>query len=448
MKNKRKILTFFVLLVFSPLLVFGDNSTLPLIQESDLQYLGAFALPNTTINETRLGYGGSGLGSYHDPNTGKNSLFIGANVNYGNGGYVGQVEIPNSFTISNNWNELQLGTILQGFYDITDGNMSTLGADSYNRIYGFLVYNNRLIIGASRWYDASCSQNASHGISSLNLSVPNDFQGFYSLDAVAIPRALGGYMTTVPDEWINDFGGPALTGNSAMSIAICKSSGPAVSVFDPDDLGIENPVPATTLSYYPLDNYLTSGGITTYNTWMVGSAARGIAFPADTRSIIFIGEQALGTEYCYGPGTDDPDLHLVPITDDTTWCYDPCNSDKGGHGYPYVHYIWAYDANELLEVKSGLKQPWEVKPYAEWALGDMNSDGCATIRSAGFDSQTNKLYITQEYEEHPRVDVYQIGISPDPVCGDGYCNGDELISSCPADCQNESPNSPTGLSVL
>jgi len=259
---------------------------------------------------------------------------------------------------------------------------------------------------------------------------------------------LGGYMTTIPDEWINDFGGPALTGNSAMSIISCASSGPAVSVFDPDDIEIKNPVPATTLSYYSLSHYLISGGVADFNTWSFGTAARGIAFPSGTRSVLFIGRQALGTESCYGPGTTDPDLHLVP-TDGGTWCYDLCSGDKGGHAYPYVHYVWAYDANELLEVKAGLKEVWEVKPYATWTLNDMNSNGCAALRGAGFDSQTNRLYIAQAFGESPRIDVYQIGSPTNPVCGDGYCNGDESIATCSTDCQDmTAPNPPAGINIL
>ena len=53
-------------------------------------------------------------------------------------------------------------------------------------------------------------------------------------------------------------------------------------------------------------------------------------------------------------------------TDGEHYCYDPTNSDKGQHAYPYRYQMWAYDLNELAEVRAGRRDPWSVKPYGVW----------------------------------------------------------------------------------
>ena len=99
---------------------------------------------------------------------------------------------------------------------------------------------------------------------------------------------------------------------------------------------------------------------------------------------------------CYGNGTANPSL------DGTTasmalYCYDPTNSYKGTHAYPYRYQVWAYDLNDFAEVKAGTKQPWDVVPYGVWSLNlptpestggpaglpTMRSVSCSTSRSSG-----------------------------------------------------------------
>jgi hypothetical protein len=72
--------------------------------------------------------------------------------------------------------------------------------------------------------------------------------------------------------------------------------------------------------------------------------------------------------------------------------------------------VWAYDANDLLKVRSGEYQPWQVQPYAVWGLDEMNSDGSAGITGAVFDPASLRVYITENYGDEPAVHVYQISI--------------------------------------
>jgi hypothetical protein len=405
MRAKLFLLLTTLLLAFNCLSAAAQVIELPRVGQQDLEYLGAFSLPSGTYGESRFGFSGKGLAIYRDPASGKDTLFIEGHA--WDAGNVAQVQIPDTLSKSETYSELPVATVLQNFFDIADDKWASTGQTSYLGVYGMLAYNGRLIVAATSWYDASCSQRASHGVSTFDLSQTNDFQGFYSFDATANSRSLGGYMTLIPEAWRSLFGGPALTGNSALSIISCISSGPAATVFDPDHVGTQDPIPGSTVVYYPLSNYLKSGGMTEENTFTFGSSVKGIAFPEGSKSVLFFGVQTLADGYCYGPGTNDPNLHKVP-TAGGTYCYDLCSHSKGGHGYPYYHYVWAYDANHLLQVKNGTKEPWEIEPYAAWRLNEMNSGGCAGMRSAAYDQNTRRVYITQSYGEQPKVDVYQI----------------------------------------
>ena len=135
----------------------------------------------------------------------------------------------------------------------------------------------------------------------------------------------------------------------------------------------------------------------------------GVAFPSGSRSVLFIGRQGTG-ERCYGTGTSDKALHRQARGGDY-YCYDPANSNKGDHAWPYVHQVWAYDANDLTAVKAGSKQPWQVQPYAIWTLPGLPSstrNQGATIASATYDDATRRLYVTEAYGDKPRVHVFAV----------------------------------------
>lgn len=136
----------------------------------------------------------------------------------------------------------------------------------------------------------------------------------------------------------------------------------------------------------------------------------GIAFPVGSKSVLFIGRHAKGA-YCYGPGTSDKSLEGKPDGQGNVWCYDPVSSSKGTHAYPYVHQIWAYDADDLLAVKAGTKQSWEVKPYSTFELAGIDSTGGATIRGAAYDPAGARLYVTEDYAESPKVHVFGIDLT-------------------------------------
>jgi hypothetical protein len=205
-------------------------------------------------------------------------------------------------------------------------------------------------------------------------------------------------MAPVPPEWQSAFGGVAITGQFGLSVVGSTSSGPAVTVFNPDTVGSGSTVPGNTLLYFPLTHPACGslGCEATQNTvFNLSSGYGGVAFPPGTRSVLFVGAQGIGP-YCYGTALA---------------CNDPFMSDvKGPHAPPYRYQIWAYDANDLVAVKNGTKQSWEPRPYAQILLNEMPYNDNNFVKGAAYDANTGHLYITQDYGSNPRVEVYQIKV--------------------------------------
>lgn len=368
----------------------------PRVQASNMRYLGSFRLPSSDgsgASTGSLNYGGTALGL-----TGNGGLLLGGHDWYQR---LCEVSIP---TIGGT------ASIRQRCVDVAENRLSQIDSDTV-KLGGTLVYNGRLIVSAFSYYDADGGATRSHFASGTTLATSGDVTGPVQV-GTAGAGFVAAYMGVVPQEWRPLLGGPALTGSCCLSIISRTSSGPAISVFDPDKVGRVTPVPATQLLGYPL-NHPVANASTANNLFTHADMMGGVAFPAGTRSVLFIGRHGTG-QPCYG---------------EADACNDPAQTYKGGHAYPYVHQVWAYDANDLLAVKNGTKKSWELRPYATWRLTEMNNSGSATIAGATYDPSTRRLYVTERYGEAPRVHVYEItaGTSQPPappieVCGDGIDN--------------------------
>ena len=385
---------------------------LPLVQAGNFAYQGKFTLPDkdsagvqTTWGANALGIGGDGT-----------SLYYGCVY----GAAVVRVRIPTMGGVATQIDPCR-GVPNLNAINPNDPNAKLLG--------GVLAWNGRVILSGYAYYDGGGTATTSHFVG----AAIDTASGPYKVGTEQ-PGLVAGYMGVIPAEWRTLLGGPALTGQCCIAIISRSSYGPSVSVFNPDHLGTQSSVPATMLVGYPqahqtIGTYEGSGAGGYNGSTKMG----GVAFPAGTRSVLFVGRQ--GGAFCYGAGTTNQALHMTPNPAGDLWCYDPTSSDKGAHGYPYRHQVWAYDANDLLAVKRGAKQPWDVRPYATWTLTDMDNAGSATIRGATYDAATRRLYVTGDTAgATPTVHVYEITnavlqpTAPTEVCGDGIDNdGDGLI---------------------
>jgi hypothetical protein len=75
--------------------------------------------------------------------------------------------------------------------------------------------------------------------------------------------------------------------------------------------------------------------------------------------------------------------------------------DKGEHGYPYFYQVVAYDMNKLVDVKNGILQPWDPRPYDYWTftfpISPASTSGWTRLSNASYDSVTNRIYIAQVF---------------------------------------------------
>ncbi len=376
------LLGFLSLIALVPLYA-QTPQTQPLLQPAAVRYLGSFEVPETdgTPNQGgRLIYGGQALSVTPDGT----ALYFGCVPTQSEPDWLGKISIP----------------ALGGTASIVERcrAIPNMGAIDKDPIDGFVLggtleYNNRLLIAVYSYYDALSSVQA-------NLT---HFWGTPALTNIQGPVKVGtgqagataGYMGVVPPEWRPLLGGPAFTGLCCTNIISRSSYGPALRIFNPDHVGTVTPVPATTVLEYPQGRHLENDWNVTSIYFNGSSHVGGVAWPTGTRSILFFGKQGTGA-FCYGV------------------CKDPTSEYAGSHAYPYRHQIWAYDANDLLAVKQGAKQPWEPRPYGIWPIPDITNDGRATLVSAAYDPPRRRLYVTTEFSNKPHVHVFEIAAPSTP----------------------------------
>jgi len=389
-------------------------TTPPLLQQSNLTYLGAFRVPaNQNID-----YGGEVLG-YNPGSSSPGSLFIGCLTTAGT---IAEVSVPTPVN-STNINNLNTAKLLQPCADPTAGGTVGIGSGS-SKIGGMLVYNGKLITSQYLYYDGNSSQtNAFFVKPNTNLSQTNA-SGAYAIGNAPNIGFVDGWMASVPSAWQAALKGPIASGNDSLPIITRTSWGPDAFAWDPAQLtNVNTTVPSTPLLYYSSQNPTLGqwNSTTSVNDTSVywensGSGYHGAVIPDNASSILFFGAQGMGS-FCYGPGTGNQSLagtFCDPTDTVDTCCYDPVINSKGLHGYPYEYRIMAFNLNDLAAVTAGTKQPWQVKPYAVWPLtsGYAGMDGTSNSDAGGavYDPTTQRIYFSAPYGDGtlPLIHVWQV----------------------------------------
>ncbi len=369
----------------------ADPATQPLIQFADLIYTGAFRLPSQSMNADSFAIGGQPMAF----NPGRNSLFVGSRNHN-----LAEITIPapvNSANISS----LPSASYLQSFADPTEGNMWQISVNgvSFN---GLMVMGDKLYGAGTIYYDADNLQRTSHFSRSTTLSTPS-FVGMRQVWQDQKAGFVSGFMNTVPAEWQSLLGGPAITGQCCLPIMWRTSQGPSAFSWNPANLGPVNTVPAFPLLYYPHDHATLGRWDSTNTTYGASTEIAGVAVLAGTRTVLYIGRNGTGA-FCYGNGTNNASLAGAIAADGEKYCYDPTSTSKGQHSWPYNYQMWAYDLNDLVAVKNGTKQPWDVRPYGVWPFSFPTAEPTIRIGGIGYDASRQLLYISQMYADQ---DTYE-----------------------------------------
>lgn len=373
-----------VLMVGHAPLAGQSPQSLPLIHAADVTLLGSFTVPAHCGSGSQMGWGGAPLG------LSARGLYIGGYDAQPGGQQLAEFTIPDLG-----------GSALLLTPCTAVPRLQTVAEDV--RLGGVLTHQGRVIVSAYSSYDADGSVQRSHMAVEPTTGVAQPWVKVGTVGAGYV----GGAMTPIPAEWQGLLGGPVLTGQASLSIISRTSSGPSAHVMDPALIGSRDPLPAIPLVYYPLDHPLF-GGAAANPLYQRLDTIGGMAFPAGTRSVLFIGRHGLGAR-CYGTGES---------------CGDPTSPYQGDHAFPYRFQVWAYDATDLLAVKNGTRQPWDVRPYATWTLPGLTETHAAILPGgATYDPSTRRLYVAPRWGGgERRIYVYAVDApapptEPDPEPG-------------------------------
>ncbi len=429
-------------------------SSEPLLQISDLIYLGSFRVPNGQLGPqpySEFSFDDDGLA--YDASA--NGLYIKGHT-YGQ--LVAEISIPTPLPVTDpSLANLNICALLQPFADPTYGHLDEQNIANGVIMGGILPYHGTLLGSLYGYYDSAGQQTLSHFIASPTLS-DDAFQGLYAVGPMPV-RRLGGYMTTVPSEWQAALGGPVITGHGGGTIITQSSAGPSLWTFDPANLGVVAPVPATPLAYYDANNNPTLGTWDSTGTsnpqFNACSGFTGVVFVPGTRTILVFGNTGLGV-MGYGDPTDDPALNGTPAGDGATQYYDPTGGGKGQHCYPYSAYVWAYDANDLALAAAGAIPPWQVLPYASGPLALPINSGTNALNGAAYDPGTGRIYLSQQggdtvaaYSDNPLIHVFTIAAgTPSPIPAITSAPSASGTVGAPFSYQVTATNAPTGYTVV
>jgi hypothetical protein len=370
------------------------------IGREQIVYEGAFRVPANGGGDT-YAFGGRPLAFNPDGP----ALFVGARS-----GKVAELTIPTPVR-SSRVDDLPFAEFRQPFHDPADGRIRDI-ADAGASLDGLLVHDNRLYGTGLIYYDAAHAQKLTHFARSLKLGIP-EVTRIHRVGEAGQAGFVAGYMASVPAEWRTALGGPAVTGQCCIPIVGRTSWGPSLFAWDPALLGIRDSVKVTPLLYYNSQHPTLGSWEGANERYGATTEMAGVAIINGTRTVLFVGRNGIG-EFCYGDGTADENAARRRGPKDERYCYDPVNSDKAPHAYPYRFQFWAYDLNDLAAVRSGSKDPWQVVPYAVWPFELPIDEPSKRLGSVAFDPARRRLYVSQlladrdGYDLRPLIHVFRI----------------------------------------
>ena len=355
--------------------VYSQNSDLPLYQMSELKYAGAFRLPAQEFGTSNLNYSEGPIAYNPDSNT----IYL---VGHAHQQAIGEFSIP-TLAKSDQLSDLNMATNRQAFVqhldETGDGN-----PEKMDRIGGMIYHDGQLIVNAYEYYDAPADNYLSTMLIADALDLENSpVDGYYSFQGGA--GHTSGWISPIPAEWRSALNGTHITGQSSGIPIIGRSSvGPSAFAFNAADIisGLQN-IPTTKLLDFSLQNPLHadlenkdgSNDIWTH----LSRVTYGMIVPG-TRTYLTVG---------YSGG------HKSGV------CY-KCTQDNGntcgGYCPPEAddlsQYYWLWDMNDLMAVKNGLKESYEVKPYDYGEFHTPFENNNQQIGGGTFDEKNQILYLS------------------------------------------------------
>jgi len=390
----------------SPQKPFSGDVLMP----EDLEYLGAFRLPDTN-GGSNWEYSGQGLTYYPggDP-AGPDDGFPGSLFGFGHDHHmqVSEISIPEP-VISRNLDDLNTAVTLQPFADITNGLFNPEEMDLPVADLAYLPSQNGQATGKLHFAFGQHFQDfePSHGWAALDLSDPHP----------AGPWVFGNYTNYVTNDYLFDIpadwaaaytpGQVLVTGR--FREGVWGGFGPALFAYNPPSGG-DAVTSVTPLLLYGIqepgltdivtDESMQMNGYQLADHWMGGAwlSAR------EESAVIFVGTKAVGHSwYGFANGVvwdyDCAEQSPPTCPDPPEWPYD----NRGYWAEDYQAQIIFFDPADLGAVARGEMQTWEPQPYAALVLDeylyypelDYAEYKRDLVGAAAFDREHSLLYIVE-----------------------------------------------------
>ncbi len=279
-----------------------------------------------------------------------------------------------------------------------------------NRIGGLLCLQAadglRLLVNAYEYYDGPANNQTSMlVIRDAEHLADSPVDGYFALSGG--PGHTAGWMSPIPPEWQTALGGKYLTGHSSGIPIIGRTSvGPSAFVFDPQEVlaatSAGTPIHTIRLLDYDLKHPLhkdLSNSTRQNDLWTHLSRV--------TYGIIIPGTRTYAT-FGYSGGHESGIGYKI-IRDD--------GKQTGGYSSYKVkdnyHYYWLFDVEDLVRVRQGRMQPYQVRPYEYGVFRSPFSSSSIQIGGGSFDPKTGRIFLTAlkadrqqgQYENPPIVMV-------------------------------------------
>jgi len=255
---------------------------------------------------------------------------------------------------------------------------------------GVLEQGGKVIVTGYISYDASGATTASHWGGPSLAALTGPWRG------TVAPGLVKSQMAPIPPEWRQLLGGPSFSTAGYTSIISRASYGASFAVFDPAAVTGNNFAMTLLLGCpHSVPSCITYQNDSVGKEHYQGAELSAGAFIiANTRTLVVIEREANGPA-CYGYATRDQNQHGQdhPGPDDADWCYslsDPL-TDKGPKGYPYRLVAKLYDLAELVAVKLGQQQPWDIRQYATIDLP--GSSASEFVTSGAYNPVRGEFYL-------------------------------------------------------
>lgn len=346
-----------------------------LIYKKNFSYLGAFRVP-VAAGANPLNWSGTDNASaaravfYRaDGNGGLGSLILSGRNADTPSAYLTEISIPTTLDTTGVVASMTRASFLTPspyFFDVTSGQMADItsppGDPNGIASQAAFIYNGNIYQNYKSSYQSTAVntyfKRSGTSLNAGTTSGPYRF-AYGTLDGNTLSANwFGGPACAIPSAYQASLGGPMLQGNWQMSNPEPEGYGPFLSVFDPDSLNSTNS-PNQVVLGYSTAHPMTTTATFAYSDWQRSiSYISGMAFPSGSKSVLMAGVYGAGRRQYGNPFfIDESNNGLI---------YPGAN--KGWHSYPRYYAVYAFNADDLVAVKAGTKNPYDVTPYALWSI--------------------------------------------------------------------------------